>query len=35
MKIIAANSEMKHKSKTMVEVMRGLVLEFGFYFITV
>ena len=35
MKIMAANSEMNCKSKTMVEIMRGLVLEFGFYFITV
>ena len=27
---MVANSEMKHKSKTMLEVIRGLVLEYPY-----
>ena len=30
-----ANSEVKHRSKTMVDVIRGLVLDFVLYFVTV
>ena len=30
MKIMVANSERKHKSETMLEVIRGLVLDFVF-----
>ena len=30
-----ANSGVKHKSKMILEVIRGLVVDFVFYFITV
>ena len=29
------NSEMKHKSELMLEVIKGLRLDFAFYFVTV
>ena len=32
---MVANSEMKHESETMLEVIRGLVLDFVLYFVTV
>ena len=32
---MVANSGMKHKSETMVEVIRGLVFDFVLYFVTV
>ena len=32
---MVANSEMKHKSKTMIEVIRGLVFDFVRYFVSV
>ena len=32
---LVANLEMKHESETMLEVIRGLVLHFVFYFVTV
>ena len=35
MKIMVPNSGMKHESKTMLEVIRGLVLDFVLYFVTV
>ena len=31
---MVANPEMKHKSETMLEVIRGLVLDFNLYFVT-
>ena len=31
---MAANSEIKHKSETMREVIRGLVPDFVIYFVT-
>ena len=34
-KIMVANSEMKNKSETMLEMIRGLVLNFVLYFVTV
>ena len=34
-KIMVANSEMKHESETMLEVIRGPVLDFVLYFVTV
>ena len=34
-KLMIANSEVKHRSKTMVDVIRGLVLDFVLYFATV
>ena len=34
-KIMVANSGMKHETKTMLEVIRGLVLDFVLYFVTV
>ena len=32
---MVANPGMKHKSETMLEVIRGLVLDFNLYFVTV
>ena len=32
---MVANSEIKHESETLLEVIRGLVLDFVFYFVTV
>ena len=32
---MVANSGIKHKSKTMMEVIRGLVLDFVVYLVTV
>ena len=34
-KVMVANSGMKHKSETMLDVIRGLVLDFVLYFVTV
>ena len=32
---MVATLEMKYKSETILEVIRGLVLDFVFYFVTV
>ena len=32
---MVSNSEMKHKFKTMLEVIRAVVLDFVLYFVTV
>ena len=34
-KLMIANSEVKHRSKTMVDVIRGLMIDFVLYFATV
>ena len=34
MKIMIVNSQIKHKSKTMLGVIRNLVLDFIIYFVT-
>ena len=35
MKIMVTNSGMKHKSETIAEVIRGLLLDFVLYFVNV
>ena len=35
MKIMVGNSVMKHKSETMLVVIKGLLLDFVLYFIAV